>query len=182
MSTIAKLTGSEFDSMVARGAFEAVSPKKAELIYGELQFMNPAGPVHNDYIDYLMEWSIMHSDCKVRIQSTFNCGDHRPEPDVAWFKPRRYGRVQPTEIDVLLIIEVAESSVRADLDVKRRLYAEHSIPEYWVVDVDESRIHVFNESDRADYRSHRIIVPPTQLAPTCRPETFLNTEELFAVR
>ena len=46
MSTIAKLTGDDFDRMVQRGAFVDLEPLKIELIYGELRFMNPAGPVH----------------------------------------------------------------------------------------------------------------------------------------
>jgi hypothetical protein len=47
MSTIfPKLTGSEFDAMVDRGAFDCIEGKKVELIRGELRFMNPAGPIH----------------------------------------------------------------------------------------------------------------------------------------
>ena len=54
MNTIfAKLTGPEFDAMVDRGAFDCIQGKKAELIRGELRFMNPSGPIHDDYIDYL---------------------------------------------------------------------------------------------------------------------------------
>lgn len=53
MSMIAKLTGAEFDAMVMRGAFDCIGPKKIELIHGELRFMNPAGPLHDDLIDYL---------------------------------------------------------------------------------------------------------------------------------
>ena len=45
MSTIAKLSGSDFDRMVQRGAFVDLQPLKVELIYGELRLMNPAGPV-----------------------------------------------------------------------------------------------------------------------------------------
>ena len=57
MSTIAKLTGADFDSMVERRAFDRIGPKKIELIHGELRFMNPAGPIHDDYIRYLTDWS-----------------------------------------------------------------------------------------------------------------------------
>ena len=49
MNTIlAKLTGAEFDTMVDRGAFDFIKTKKVELIRGELRFMNPAGPIHDD--------------------------------------------------------------------------------------------------------------------------------------
>ena len=57
MSTALKLTIQEYDQMIARGTFVGI-PIKIELIHGELREMNPAGPVHEDYIDYLTRWSI----------------------------------------------------------------------------------------------------------------------------
>ncbi len=53
MSVSSRITGVEFDSMVERGAFDAWAPRKIELIRGELRFMNLAGPVHDDYVDFL---------------------------------------------------------------------------------------------------------------------------------
>lgn len=53
LSIIAKLTGNEFDAMVERGAFECIGPKKVELLHGALRFTTPAGPLHDDLIDYL---------------------------------------------------------------------------------------------------------------------------------
>ena len=58
MSAIAKLSGKDFDRMVLRGAFFDLEPMKVELIYGELRFANPAGPVHEAEMQFLMEWSI----------------------------------------------------------------------------------------------------------------------------
>ncbi|MFM7930073.1 MAG: Uma2 family endonuclease, partial [Pirellula sp.] len=83
MSTIAKLSGNDFDRMVSRGAFVDIEPIKVELIYGELRFMNPAGPVHEGQIEYLTNWSYANTDrqeVSIRVQSSINCGDHRPEP------------------------------------------------------------------------------------------------------
>lgn len=90
MSTIAKLSGVDLDVMVERGAFSKLAPMKIELIHGDLRFMNPAGPYHEDYIDFLNRWSCDVTDssfCLVRVQSSFTCGDHRPEPDVIWIRP-----------------------------------------------------------------------------------------------
>jgi Uma2 family endonuclease len=185
MSVANKLTGAEFDSMVERGAFDAIGPRKIELIRGELRFMNPAGPVHDDYIDYLTRWShdqTTASDANIRVQCGFVCDDDRPEPDVLWLKPRRYGRTRPTAADVMLLIEVADSSLAADLQEKADLYAESGIAEYWVVDIPGSRIHVMSQSDGKHYRSIEIIVPPKSLAPRCRPTAELNTAELFEVK
>ncbi len=90
MSTIAKLSGHDFDRMVMRGAFFDLEPMKVELIYGELRFTNPAGPVHEGEIQFLMEWSILHTnrqDTMVRVQSSINCGDIVPNQTLSWSRP-----------------------------------------------------------------------------------------------
>lgn len=184
MSTSTNVTGAEFDSMVERGAFDGMGPRKIELIRGELRFMNPAGPVHDDYIEYLTRWSIdstASTDVSIRIQSGFVCADNRPEPDVLWLKPKRYGRIRPTAADGLLLIEVADSSLATDLREKADIYAESGVAEYWVVDVPASRIHLMSDSDGKHYRNIDVVVPPNKPAPKCRPNAQLNIGELFEV-
>jgi Uma2 family endonuclease len=184
MSVAGKLAGTEFDSMVDRGAFDGLRPRKIELIDGELRFMNPAGPVHDDYIEYLTRWSIDQTTpaiANVRVQSGFVCDDDRPEPDIVWLRPRRYGCIRPTAEDVMLLIEVADSSIASDLQEKADLYAKAGIAEYWVVDVPSSRIHVMTQSDGAQYHKIEIVVPPNSLAPLCRREATLHTADLFSV-
>lgn len=182
MSTVAKLSGADFDSMVARGAFEDLPPMKIELLDGELSFMNPAGPYHDDYIDYLTRWSTnaMSADrAVVRVQSGFHCGEHRPEPDILWLRPRRYIPRKPTAADVLLLIEVSECSKTIDLRRKRTLYAEHDIPEYWVVDVAAQRLHRFTDPANGDYRRSEIFQPPDRPSPQANPAAPLDLAELF---
>ena len=185
MSVVTRITGAEFDSMVERGAFNGMGPRKIELIRGELRFMNPAGPIHDDYIDYLNRWSVEQTcstEVNIRVQCGFVCDDNRPEPDVMWLQPRRYGRTRPAAKDVLLLIEVSDSSLASDLQEKASLYAEAGVAEYWVVDVPASRIHVMTDSDGQSYRNIKVVVPPDPIAPKCRPAATLNTAELFEVR
>ena len=184
MSMIAKLTGADFDSMVERGAFDRIGPMKIELIHGELRFMNPAGPIHDDYIRYLTDWSYENTTrqfCSLQVQCGFMCDDNRPEPDLAWLLPRRYGRQRPAASDVLLLIEVADSSLSADLLVKADLYAEGGIAEYWIIDITNRRIHVMSKIKDGRYQSIEIHVPPNRLSPQSRPEAILDLEDLFAV-
>ena len=185
MSTsFAKLTGSEFDAMVDRGAFDCIEGKKVELIRGELRFMNPAGPIHDDYIDYLTHWSVVSTldrRANIRVQCGFVCEDNRPEPDVLWLKPRRYGRTRPTARDVMLLVEVSDSCLASDLQEKADIYAEAGVQEYWVVDVPSSRIHVLSNSDGKSYRKIEIAVAPQFLSPTCLPTAKLDLADLFSV-
>lgn len=62
MSITAKLTGTQFDKMVENGAFTALGPLKVELINGDLRFKNPAGPIHDDYIEFLTNWSVTRDE------------------------------------------------------------------------------------------------------------------------
>lgn len=184
MSTAAKLTGAEFDAMVQRGAFEVIGPRKIELIRGELRIMNPAGPIHDDYVDYLTRWSTREASADVaniRVQSGFVCDDNRPEPDVLWLKPMRYGRRHPSAADVLLLIEVADSSLSGELREKADIYAEAGVVEYWVIDIPNRRVHRMSDTDGKTYRSIDIVVPPSQPAPACHPSAKLDLAELFEV-
>ena len=61
MSTALQLTVAEYDSMVAKGAFDELA-QKIELINGEIQAMKPAGPIHDDFIEFLTKWSCKNTD------------------------------------------------------------------------------------------------------------------------
>jgi Uma2 family endonuclease len=128
MSTILKLTAEEYDSMIEKGAFDRLQ-RRIELIRGELREMNPAGPVHEDYIDYLNRWSVSSteaSECVVRVQSSIDLDDSRPEPDIAWLKSGRYAQRRPQAADVLLIIEVADSSLPDDFGERQVNAYQHA--------------------------------------------------------
>ena len=145
MSSIAKLRGSDFDSMIACGAFDKLEPMKIELIHGDIRFMNPAGPIHEGEIEYLTHWSCTNTDRKsisIRVQCNIHCGEHRPEPDLAWTRKLLSRKMRPTHLDVLLLIEVSDSSMTQDLGEKAELYAAHGIPEYWVIDINAEQVHV----------------------------------------
>ncbi len=181
MSTSLRLRPEEYDAMIAHGAFDGLQ-RRIELIRGELREMNPAGPVHEDYIDYLTRWSTSSthaSDCVVRVQSSIDLDDSRPEPDIAWLKPGRYARHRPTAAEVMLIIEVADSSLADDLEEKASLYAQFKIAEYWVVDVLSRCIHVHRRSVGTRFMDIVQVSPGESIFPLCKPTAKLSLSELF---
>lgn len=181
MSTGLKLTAAEYDEMIAKGAFDGIH-RKIELIRGELREMNPAGPVHEDYIDYLTRWSTdvtTSRDCVVRVQNSVDLDDSRPEPDLVWLKPGRYSAKRPETSDVLLLIEVADSSIRGDIREKADLYAQWRIAEYWIVDVQSRCIHVLTDSDGREYTRRNRFDVGQALSPRCREDAKLALAELF---
>ena len=93
MSTALRLTVEQYDRMVDQGAFDNLC-KKIELIRGEIQSMNPAGPRHDGVIEYLTDWSTASIDresMSVRIQSGLSLPEveSRPEPDLLWVIAKR---------------------------------------------------------------------------------------------
>ena len=90
--------------------------------------MNPAGPLHDDYIAYLSAWSYNNTDqqkISVRSQTGLSLPElsSRPEPDVLWVKAKRYLDRHPRGTDVILAIEVSKSSLAVDRATKFELYA-----------------------------------------------------------
>ena len=182
MSTVARLRGADFDVMVERGSFDALEPMKIELIHGGLRFMNPAGPVHDGEIEYLTDWSYANTDrelISVRVQCTFDCGEHRPEPDLLWFRKRPSRRIRPTHEHMLLVIEISDSSLTKDLTEKVKLYAEHDIPEYWVVDIKAEQLRVYRAPSNGQYQSVEVLSQPASVAPLGQPSANLQLSDLF---
>ena len=116
---------------------------RTELIEGEIVDMPPIGHRHADVVRRLYkrlvlavgEMAEVSSQQPVRLSLR-----SEPQPDFALLRPGDYRSAHPGPSDVELLIEVSDSTLRYDLDVKARLYAEHSIPEYWVVDLIGSRL------------------------------------------
>jgi Uma2 family endonuclease len=182
MSTAAKLRGSDFDFMVDRGAFDSLGPMKIELIHGELRFMNPSGPIHDGEIEFLVNWSYETTDrdqISIRVQSGIQCGENRPEPDLVWIRKLSSRHVRPTCEDVLLLIEVSDSSLTQDLGEKASLYAEHHIQEYWVVDLNSEQVHLHLNPAHGRYATVEIFGKPASIAPLCQPTTKLDLAALF---
>jgi Uma2 family endonuclease len=177
------LTTREYDGMVARGAFDHLG-KRVELIGGIIREMNPSGPAHGDLIDYLTCWSIENTrrdDVRVRVQSGISLPEFnsRPEPDITWLTPKRYMSSHPEAKDILLLIEVAESSLSVDQNDKAKLYSAAGIPEYWVVNAADECIHVYREPSPHGYRSLFTASCGTQISPIVCPTASLSLADLF---
>ena len=183
MSTSLKLTVDQYDAMVAKGAFDGLT-QKIELIDGEIQAMNPAGPVHDHIIEYLTHWSVNNTDydqIRVRIQSGLSLPtlNSRPEPDVLWVKADHPRDRHPRGEDVLLLIEVADSSLQADRRTKAELYARARIVEYWIVNIADVSVHVYREPGKNGYESISTVRSGDRIMPLIEPAAALDLAELF---
>ena len=183
MLTTLHLSIAEYDQMVRRGAFDDLG-RKIELIRGELAEMKPAGPLHNDLVIYLVNWSAANCDHEktlVTSQTDLELREQasRPEPDVMWLRKARYRVAHPQAADVQLAIEVSDSSLIRDLEIKRRLYAEAEIIEYWIVDAPANCVHIHRQPSGGDYQSRQVFKNPDFISPLFAPSAQLNLADLF---
>ncbi len=148
---------------------------RVELIEGEIVEMAAIGSVHSSRvmrIDRSFQ-SQLGGRAVVWVQNPVRLGDlSEPEPDVALLRPREddYGGGLPVVADILLLVEVADSSVAYDRDVKLPLYAAHGIVEVWLVDLPAGVVEVWTEPDATGYTSLRRMGPGRSLSPLAFPD------------
>jgi Uma2 family endonuclease len=185
VSTISRISVDEYDRMIRRGVFDGVNRRRIELIYGELRDMTPIGPSHAFVVDLLNRWSVKHvpeDQTLVRIQNSIEMLDLAsvPEPDVAWVVNGRYDERHPNPKEVLLVIEVADSSLTIDMQDKAILYATAKIADYWVVDLVNLCVQVLRDPYRGRYRSRRTFHPGNTIWPLAFERLKFPVSLLFA--
>jgi Uma2 family endonuclease len=141
-----RLTVDDYGRMGEAGVF--APDARVELIDGEVIDMAPIGTRHAAAVtrlDRLLQRAV-GDRAIVRSQNPLRLGDRsEPEPDLLLLLPRAdfYASAHPAAGDVLLLIEVADSSVRYDREVKLPLYARHGIAEVWLVDLEAGMLRFF---------------------------------------
>lgn len=131
---------------------------RVELIDGAIYEMAPLGSLHAALVDQLHRVLLLrlHPRAIVGCQRPVQLSEFsEPVPDITLIRPREdgYRARHPNASDVLLLIEVADTSLRFDSKIKRTLYAEHGVREYWTVDAKARTIEVCRESAGGGYKS-----------------------------
>lgn len=185
MSMIARLSLSQYDRMIEHGVFDQGSRQRLEFIRGEIREMAPIGSQHEEVVDRLTSWSArVLPEAKVRLRVQNSLGlrevESAPEPDIAWVVQRDYTQARPTSADVLLVVEVASSSLAYDTGEKADLYAAAGIGDYWVVDLENSLVEVRRDPVAGRYRSMQTYSGEDEIRPLKLPEAVLRPVMLFA--
>lgn len=157
---------------------------RVELIEGEIIDMAPIGSRHAAVVRQLAH--ILHQNVGdqaiVSTQNPVRLDEYsEPEPDLALLRPRDdfYAAAHPGPGDVLLIIEVADTSLRYDREIKIPLYARHGIPEVWLVDLENERLLRFLEPGPDGYRTEEDVTGIAPIRPTRLPEIEVDLSTLF---
>ena len=153
-----RFTVADYYRMAEAGIFNEDS--RVELIRGQIVDMPPIGAPHFAAVNRLnrLLGQAAGDRAIVSVQNPVRLDDgSEPEPDVALLKPRAddYATAIAGSDDVLLIVEVADTSLREDRVVKAPLYAEGGIPEYWIVNLLERLVEVHRQPEGGRYAQIR---------------------------
>jgi Uma2 family endonuclease len=161
-----------------------LSPQdRVELIRGEIINMTPIGSRHGAVVDRTAQTITrqMGDAVIVRAQGTVVLDRFSaPQPDIAVLRKKDdfYAGKNPGPADILLIVEVAESSLEYDRTVKAALYAIAGIPEYWIADLQSGRLICHLNPAQDVYRVAREFHPGDQVTPQLLPELVIPIEVL----
>ena len=175
------ISADEYLRMGEAGVFRPEA--RLELIEGEIVEMAPIGSAHASTVSVLTRLFVHRAGDRVTVwtQSPVTAGARSvPQPDVALLKPRadNYFSRHPDPSEVVLLIEVADTTLRFDLATKIPLYARAGIAEVWVVDLAQRAVHIFRGADPGGYRSSFIVAGGQKMSPAL-PDISLAVSELF---
>lgn len=145
----------DIDQMVASGIL--AEDEHVELIQGQLIKQSPPGILHAACVDRLNKLFSRQvaNDILISVQNPMTINEIlQPEPDVMLLSPRAdfYTKARPTAPDVLLLVEVSDSSLAYDQEIKLPLYARAGVREVWLVNLPEQSIDCYSHPTAQGYR------------------------------
>jgi Uma2 family endonuclease len=156
---------------------------RLELIRGELIQKMPSGADHSGEVTHLINELILTFGRRTTVscQNPLTLADSEPEPDLMLLRPGKSYRTQkPTPEEVMLLIEVSDSSLEEDRTVKLPLYAENGILEYWIVNLVENQIEVYRHPQaNGTYAVSLILKPGDDVDLLAFPGVSIPVQTLF---
>ena len=177
------IRASEFTRMCEAGVFS--EDDRLELIEGEIIEMSPIGKRHAAAVRRLINLvtrRLGQDEALVDAQDPVVLGDlSEPQPDLALLRPSPsfYADEHPRAEDVLLLIEVADTSLTYDREVKVPTYARHGVPEVWIADLGGAAVEFYREPTADGYaRFERLDDPEAVVSPQLLPQLRLRVKSL----
>jgi Uma2 family endonuclease len=157
---------------------------QVELLDGEILGMSPIGPFHGGVVNHLghLFHLLAHGRWVVSIQNPLHLDEHsEPQPDLMLLKPAadNYKTRHPGPEQVLLLIEVADTSLEFDREKKLPAYGRAGIDESWLVNLEEETIEVYREPQLAGYHSITILRAGAQARPLAFPDAEVDVADLM---
>jgi Uma2 family endonuclease len=158
--------------------------ERVELIDGQIISMSAKNPPHAATnlcaADYLR--SLLAGLALIRIQDPIALSyNSEPEPDIAVVQidPRLYQDFHPGPDNILLLVEIADTTLETDRKRKAPAYAKAGITDYWILDVNTRQVYVFREPGEANYRQETVFNEDDVLSMLAFPEIEVRISQLF---
>jgi Uma2 family endonuclease len=157
---------------------------RVELLDGEIIKLAPIGPRHAACVDKLDEFlkNKLKKLAIVRVQNPILLNDYsEPEPDLSLLKrrPDYYVHGHPTPDDILVAIEVADTTADSDRAYKIPAYARAGLPEVWLIDLYNDRVEIYTRPASGLYQEVRIILRGQRLVSTSLPNLKLKADDIL---
>ena len=157
---------------------------RVQLIEGEILEMPPVGTRHGSVTGRLDRWlnRTVGDAAIVRLSDPVNLGQYsQPQPDLTLLKPRAddYVASHPGPGDVLLLVEVSDTTLEFDQGRKLELYARFAISEYWVIDVNRRSIDAYSNPANGGFRGAVKFRVQDTISPRAFPQVRTVVKELF---
>jgi Uma2 family endonuclease len=177
-----RFTVKEYYQMAQAGILS--EDDRVELIEGEIIEMAPVGRRHATSVRRVIRLFSRRVGRRaiVDIQDPIHLGEHsEPQPDAVLLRPRLdlYASGHPQPEDILLLIEVADTTASYDREIKIPLYAQAGIAEVWLVDLEGDAIEVYRQPGPEGYRQVQIVRRGEALAPEALPDLMLRAEDIL---
>jgi Uma2 family endonuclease len=154
MKTLYKWSVAEYHHIIETGLLEG---KPVELLEGEIIEMSPEGPLHTStnysVAEYLRE--LLRGKAVIREAHPVTLDNSEPEPDIAIVASpyTNYLTRHPFAEDIYWLIEISDRTLKKDLEEKTITYARNRIPEYWVIDLPNKKLWIFNQPQSDRYQN-----------------------------
>ena len=179
---IRSLTSAEYYQMIESGIIR--EGEKVELILGQIFTMAAKGTRHTVATTRLIAElpMLIQRRAVVRCQEPITLPNNtEPEPDIAIARLRSddYINSHPAPADIILVIEVADSTIKFDRETKAPLYAAAGISEYWIVNLIDNRLEIYRQPEGSIYASIQIVTPPKSISLPQFPEIVIEINDFF---
>jgi Uma2 family endonuclease len=157
---------------------------RIELIEGEIFEMSPIGSNHASHLKRINKLftRLIPENLLTSVQDPLQLSElSEPEPDFMVLKPSQdsYSSRHPSAKDVLLLIEVADSSLTFDQNQKLRLYALHNVPEYWLLNLNDNCLEVYRKPKGEVYAEKSTLYSGDNVNLSQLPEITVKTSDIL---
>jgi len=158
--------------------------ERTELIAGQITLMAAKGTPHVTSLHLLANAlrEQLGNTALVRTKDPIQLDDFsEPEPDLVIVKGTvlEYAEQHPRPEHVYLVVEVTDSTLKQDCEIKEKLYAQAGLIDYWVVNLKKRQLHIFRDPTPTGYTSHLILTEPNQVSPLAFPNLIVTLTSIL---